>query len=317
VSILDQAQKLVASGRGADAVTLVRSAAEAEDPEAMFAVANWRIFALHGGRDLAEAHRLLDRARAKGHADSARLKAALVGNGTGCTADPAEAQRLLEEIRDSDAQADAQLRFAERMRSEAEARELPSETLSEKPLVRVVRGLLDRNECDYLIKAAEPHMQPSFVIDPRTGGRMPHPVRTSTGMSFGPTLEDLVVNRINRRIAAVTGTDASWGEPLHMLRYAPGQEYKPHLDAIPGVENQRHWTALIYLNEGYDGGATRFDLASVEFRGTAGDALIFRNVDGDGDADPRARHAGRPVTQGVKWLATRWIRKAPYHPWEA
>jgi prolyl 4-hydroxylase len=150
-----------------------------------------------------------------------------------------------------------------------------------------------------------------------SGGQMPHPTRTSSGMNFDPTMEDAVVHQINRRIAAVTATDVLCGEPLHVLRYAPGQEYRPHLDAIPGAGNQRVWTALVYLNQDFAGGETRFDLLGLAFRGSAGDALVFRNADREGNPDLRLRHAGVPVTAGVKWLASRWIRALPHDPWTA
>ena len=163
---------------------------------------------------------------------------------------------------------------------------------------------------------AEPDLQPSFVVDPATGGRMPHPVRTSFGTSYGPTQEDLVVNRLNRRIAAATGTRAEAGEPLHILRYTPGQEYKPHLDAIPGIANQRVLTVLVYLNDGYAGGETDFPELGISVGGAMGDALMFRNLTPDGRADPRTRHSGLPVTSGTKWLATRWIREAAHDPWD-
>ena len=68
-------------------------------------------------------------------------------------------------------------------------------------------------------------------------------------------------------------------------------------------------TALIYLNENYQGGATRFVKTGQEIRGRTGDVLVFSNSDGEGARDPLAEHAGMPVTQGIKYLATRWIRK--------
>jgi len=136
-------------------------------------------------------------------------------------------------------------------------------------------------------------------------------------MNFDPAMEDPVVRQLNRRFAAITGTKVECGEPLHVLRYAPGQEYRPHFDAIPGAQNQRTWTVLVYLNDAYEGGATLFDQLNIQFRGAPGDALVFRNADQDGIPDPRLRHAGAPVAAGVKWLATRWIRAAPHDPWAA
>ena len=317
MAVLDDANRLAAAGQGQAAVQLVERAAGEGDAEALFAMANWRLFGIHGPRNLAEAHSLLDRARSFGHIEATRLKATLIGNGTGVPANLGKAAAILRTIQSRDGFANLQLVFSQKMRSEKDAARLPSEILSESPHIRVVRKLLSPEECRYLMTRGQGELQPSYVIDPRTGGRMPHPVRTSSGMSFGPTLEDRIVHLINRRLAKVTRTGVECGEPLHMLQYVPGQEYKVHMDALPGVANQREWTVLLYLNDGYEGGATRFDALGLEFRGGVGDALIFRNVDDAGEGDPRTRHAGLPVTSGVKWLATRWIRKSSYHPWEA
>jgi prolyl 4-hydroxylase len=315
MDVIDQANRLVASGQRQAAVDLVRGAADAGDPNALFAVANWRLFGMYGPRDEAGAHVLLDRAVATGSTEATRLKATLLANGTGCQADRAAAEELLEQIKDHDPNVAKQLRLIAASDARADGLGDGSERLSDDPDIRVVRKLLSADECGYLITAAQPELRPSFVVDPRTGGHMPHPVRTSSGMNFPPTLEDLVVTAINRRLAAATGTAVECGEPLYVLRYAPGQEYKPHLDAMPSVDNQREWTVLTYLNDGYTGGETRFDLLGIEFRGEPGDALIFRNVDSAGALDPRLRHAGVPVQSGIKWLATRWIRAKPHDPW--
>lgn len=317
MAVLDEAQKLSRAGRAREAIELVERAALAGDCEAIFAMANWRIFGLNGPRDLEAAHGLLDRAGALGHMEAIRLRATLIGNGTGCPADPDRAARMLRSIRDVDPYAALQLDLAEKMPTPEQTDLLPVETLSGTPLIRCIRKLLTPEECGYLIALAEPELQPSFVIHAETGRRIPHPVRTSSGMNFGPTKEDRVVNFLNRRLAQVTGTDVASGEPLHVLRYAPGEEYRPHVDALPAAGNQRDWTVLVYLNEDYGGGSTRFDLVGVEFAGRTGDALIFRNVDEGGRADPATRHAGLPVTSGAKWLASRWVRRRRHDPWEA
>ena len=306
MSVLDEAQRLARSGRRGDAVALVEREAGAGDTEALFALANWRLYGLSVPRDPAAAHPLLARAAAAGHADAARLHAYLEASGTGCRPDPGKAVELLR----SAAPFDPQLALLDAMRD----REFASETLHEGPPVRIVRRLFSPEECAWLIERASPALRPSVIVDAGTGRPKPDPVRTSDGMNFGPAQEDLVVNALNRRIAAVTATAYECGEPLHVLRYVPGQEYKPHLDALPGVANQRSWTALVYLNGGYQGGETVFPELGLSAKGEPGDCLIFRNVDGEGRGDLRARHAGAPVTGGVKWLASRWIRQRPFDP---
>ena len=313
MSVLQEAQRLFRGGRRAEAVALVEREAEAGDAEALFALANWRLYGVYVPRDPAAAHPLLERAAAAGDRAAARLRASLVASGTGCASDPALA---LELLRAADP-ADPQVALVEAMVE----REGVAEPLSDDPPVRLVRGLFSRDECDYLIALAAPALRPSVIVDPATGRATPDPVRTSDGMNFGPAQEDLVVSALNRRLAAATGTAYECGEPLHILRYAPGQEYKPHLDALPGVDNQRSWTALVYLNSGYEGGESVFPELGLSAKGDPGDCLVFRNVDAEGRGDPRTRHAGMPVTGGVKWLATRWIRERPFDPfakpWDA
>lgn len=312
MSILEQARALGRQGRHEEALACVEDAAHGGDAEALLAVGYWRLFGLHRSRDFAAAHDLFERAGAAGSAEAIRVRATLIGNGTGCPADPERARSLYQSIADRDPAAAAQLDLLGRMVSPAAAATQRSETLSEEPSVRLIRGLLSREECCYLVAQAEPELQLSYIDHPETGQRVLNPVRTSHGMSFGPAQEDLVVNAINRRIAAASATEPACGEPLHILCYRPGQEYRPHLDAIPGAANQRRSTVLVWLNEGYEGGETHFDQIGVTVRGKQGDALIYRNVLSDGRPDPRTRHAGLPVTNGVKWLATRWIRQAPY-----
>ena len=314
MGVMDEAQALVRAGRPADARAYVERAGEAGNAEALLALAHWRLFGLYGPRDLAGAHRLLERAATAGSVEAARVRATLIGNGTGCAAHPARAATLMRQIAGADPFAAFQLAFLPMMMSPDRADALPVETLSDDPPVRLVRGLLLPEECRFLTTLAEPRLEPSYIVAP-DGSRRPHPTRTSAGTSFGPMDEDLIVHALNRRIAAVTGTDVNWGEPLHILRYAPGQEYRPHVDTLPGVANQRQWTMLVYLNDDYQGGATEFDQLGLTVRGEPGDGLLFRSVDAAGRPDPRTRHAGLPVTSGTKWLATRWIRGAPYDPW--
>jgi hypothetical protein len=40
--------------------------------------------------------------------------------------------------------------------------------------------------------------------------------------------------------------------------------------------------------------------------------VIFDNLAPDGQPDPRTLHAGLPVREGEKWLATLWLRERRY-----
>lgn len=188
----------------------------------------------------------------------------------------------------------------------------PAEKVSERPHVRLFRGVFNERECAYLRMAATPMLSRSVVVDPVSGVQRPDPLRTSHAAGFNAPLECPAVHALNRRLAAASGTAPEQGEPLQVLRYAAGGEYRAHLDAIPGFANQRVMTMLVWLNDDYEGGETHFPEADLTLRGAAGDAILFRNTLADGSADPLSRHAGLPVASGEKWLASRWIRERPF-----
>lgn len=309
MGIMDEVEQLARSGRLDEAVQLVGERSRS-DPEAMIILANWRLWGMYGAKDLAEAYRLLTAAAAAGSAEAALQCATLVNNGTGCPADPAAARAILQQWR-QDPHAAEQLDLLDAMPEHADPH---IDELSTDPPVRLVRNLFSAAECDYVLRRAGPELRPSMIIDEASGRPRPDPVRTSFSMNFGPPDEDLVIHALNRRIAAITGTDYDAGEPMHVLRYAPGQEFRPHLDAIPGAPNQRQWTAIAYLNTGFGGGETDFPELGIRTLGGKGDGLVFRNATADGTADQRARHAGLPVTSGEKWVASRWIRQRAYAP---
>lgn len=313
-----RADELIAADRQQEAIGLVRSAADAGDVDALYRLAVWHLVGDPLPRDLPAARAWLRRAVAIGHVDGALMEVALTANGAGGSADWSGALRLLEIAAADDPIAAEQLRMVRAMAIDADGRPFaspPSRTISHSPDVRLIPALFTPDECLHVARTAAPLMEPARVVDPKSGRMIPHPVRTSDNAVIGPAQEDLVIRALNARIAATSGTATEQGEPLTVLRYGPGQQYRPHHDAIAGAINQRGWTMLVYLNEGYRGGETLFTAHGLSVRGKIGDGLLFRNTDAAGRPDPGAQHAGQPVTAGNKWLCTRWIRLAPYDPW--
>lgn len=285
---------------------------DAGDPDATFMLALSHLNGIGVKRDMPAAHALLRQAAGKGHAVAARVRAHLVAGGVGAPSDVAKAKQMLGKIAGRDAHAKAQLDMLKHVPDPVAPRR---HLVNQAPDVVLIERLLSPEECQYLISVAAPRVQPALVDNNAPGGGRRDPHRTSDDSAFGPGEEDLVFNRINHRIARVTGTRYEWGEPMHILRYTPGQEYKPHMDTVAGAANQRFWTALLYLNDGYQGGETDFPRLDIRIEGAAGDALLFCSLDGNGRPDPLTKHAGMPVVSGTKWLASRWIRQRRYDPW--
>ena len=298
------------------AAQLLQRAEQAGDALAARELGIWLLTGQMVRRNLAASRAMFERAAALGDSHSAAVTRAFVAGGVGGPADWPRAMRLLRDAATRESESAVQLRLIEAMNlgpSGEPQGECPFEVLSGEPEVRRFPGLFTPAECAYLIETAAPLQQPSVVIDPRTGARVANPIRTSSAAGFPFMGENPAIHALNRRLAAASGSDVRSGEPLQVLRYAPGEQYHEHSDALPGVppHQQRVLTFLVYLDDDYEGGETAFPKLGIQVRGRTGEGLLFRNASADGVPDPRAIHAGLPVTRGVKHLASRWIRAAP------
>lgn len=287
------------------------------EADALFERAAAALTGAAGRRDTAAARELFRQAAAAGNRNAAVVFTNLVASGVGGPRDWLAALRFLESLAPSGRRSQRELETVRAMAltEEGDPREASKgERICEAPQITHFRSLFTAAECRYLVEAAEPMLEPSVVVDNATGRQVRDPVRTSDGTGFTWPLETLAVHALNRRIAAASGTAAEQGEPLQVLRYRPGDQYRTHFDAIPGFGNQRVYTMLIWLNDGFEGGETAFPEAGLSLRFPAGDAILFRNVGEDGRRDPAAAHAGLPVTKGEKLIASRWIRERPFEP---
>lgn len=310
-----QIDALIASGRFGDAYRLLTSTKAARDPQALFTLAAWRLGGDIVRRDLAASRDYFRRAAECGHPQGARIHVNFVANGTGGNADWGAAIEILERMAPSDPWARAQLDIIGQMdlSPSGDPVSLPAETfLSDRPQASSYSQLFTATECAFLIGQAGPALQPSLIIDPQTGCQVPNPIRTSDSTAFPFVNESPAIHALNRRIAALTETNVRHGEPMQVLRYRPGQEYRAHFDAVGGTDNQRILTVLVYLNEGYGGGETAFVRTGLSFKGQRGDALVFHNALPDGRPDEFTQHAGLPVTSGEKLICSRWIRQREF-----
>ena len=189
------------------------------------------------------------------------------------------------------------------------------------PRVVLFGDLLSHDECDELVRQASVKLERSTVVNAQTGAYDVHPDRTSSGTHFQRGETDLV-RRIERRISELVGSPVEHGEPIQVLHYTPGTEYKPHFDYFdPAHEGndkmlamggQRMATLIMYLNDVPAGGSTVFPDLGLDVLPRKGNALYFAYATEEGQLDRRSLHGGSPVSAGEKWIATKWIRQRPY-----
>lgn len=190
--------------------------------------------------------------------------------------------------------------------------------LSDSPRIVALPGFSTASECDWVTRRARDRIQPAKVFHSSTGGETYSATRDNSAIEFLLPQMDLVLEVIRARISTATRLPVPLFEPTQVLHYAVGQQFRPHHDfldpATPGfaehlrLYGQRIATVLVYLNDGYSGGETAFPKLGIDFRGNAGDALFWTNVDRSGQPDPMTMHAGTPPTAGEKWVVSQWIR---------
>jgi prolyl 4-hydroxylase len=201
---------------------------------------------------------------------------------------------------------------------------LAGATLCESPLVRHFPTFASADVCEWLIEKSRGRLVRAPVYSQQTRTEQISETRTNTWAMFNVLEADLVTALIQVRMCANTGVPFRYLEPLSVLHYAVGEEITEHFDFVdpertPNYEQelrengQRVVTFLVYLNDDYGGGKTEMRAAGVSHKGQTGEGLFFVNAHPNGDPDRRTLHAGRPPTQGEKWIVSQFMRSRPLY----
>ncbi|MEH3046822.1 prolyl hydroxylase family protein [Sphingomonas adhaesiva] len=201
---------------------------------------------------------------------------------------------------------------AARLEADARMQRLPSDS------VQAWRcpGFLDAANCDWLIALIEANRRPSTLLSDAGSGAN----RTSDSCDMDRNADG--IREIDRYIAETLGIAPEHGETMQGQRYAPGQHFRAHHDYFHEGESywprmqasggQRTWTAMIYLNEVEEGGATWFPQGGLRVSPRRGLLLAWNNMAADGSPDMQTLHEGMPVVEGTKYIITKWFRENPW-----
>jgi len=189
------------------------------------------------------------------------------------------------------------------------------------PRIILFGNLLSAEECDEMVLLSRGKLERSSVVNNETGSYDVHPHRTSYGTYFDRG-ENELISRLEQRIADLVEYPVENGEPIQILHYERGGEYRPHFDYFdpkqPGNEQvltqggQRIATLIMYLNDVDAGGSTVFPEVGIDVLPRKGNAVYFAYCSEEGALDARTLHGGSPVGAGEKWIATKWFRQRAY-----
>uniref|UniRef100_UPI00398EDF6A prolyl 4-hydroxylase subunit alpha-2-like isoform X2 n=1 Tax=Pristiophorus japonicus TaxID=55135 RepID=UPI00398EDF6A len=197
--------------------------------------------------------------------------------------------------------------------------------------------VLSNAEIERIKEIAKPRLARATVRDPKTGDLTVANYRVSKS-AWVDDDEDLVVNRITRRIGDITGLEMETAELLQVANYGVGGQYEPHFDfsrrpfdnnlATQGNRlatylnykeepdafkelgtGNRLATFLNYMSDVPAGGATVFPDFGAALYPKKGTAIFWYNLFRSGEGDYRTRHAACPVLVGSKWVSNKWIHE--------
>lgn len=190
-----------------------------------------------------------------------------------------------------------------------------------------IDGFLTSEQCNRLIQLAKD----KGLHDSRVGEEshtLDTAVRRSSQTWFAHSENDIALHIKHKVLATIKGAEMAHCfqnideqksfEDVQVVCYQADGKYDPHFDGTECgddlkqqcYKNQRIATFLIYLNDDFTGGETRFpNISNTRIKPKKGKALFFWV------SDPANRlvynetlHGGDPVVSGEKWIATQWVR---------
>jgi prolyl 4-hydroxylase len=190
---------------------------------------------------------------------------------------------------------------------------------SDKLDLYTLDDFLSIQECDRLIAVINLHLRPSTVTIENTEKTF----RTSKTCDLS-LLKSPVAYSTDEKIARTLGIRLKYSEGIQAQRYDVGQQFKAHTDYFePGTpefakfgaeRGNRTWTFMVYLNEGMQGGGTKFHKIDHTFEPKKGQAVIWNNLNPDRTPNPATLHSGEPVLAGHKVIITKWFRELGVGP---
>jgi len=180
-------------------------------------------------------------------------------------------------------------------------------------------NIISADETEYILKKSENNYKNSVTV----GGHNSNIRKSQTAWldKFDP-----VVKNIISRVCDLTNTPFENAENLQVVKYEKDGYYNEHFDSVTNTSGNAKFflsqgghriiTMLIYLNDDFTEGGTRFVVLNKDIKPPKYHGILFHTLDKNKNrCHPKALHAGLPIKSGNKYIANVWIRQYEY-PYE-
>ena len=188
--------------------------------------------------------------------------------------------------------------------------------------VHTIENFFSEEECDWILENYTKEFRYSDNGGSGTLGEYVPGYRSAKFDWITDNFDELI-KKYQEKLKDLTGISMDNFETPHIVEYKIGCQYKRHFDFFHpdtnyyertmGQGGQRVYSCILYLNDNFTGGETKFYQLNKKVKPQKGLLCYWRNIDVDGNLNRDAEHAGLPVTSGIKYVLITWIRENKFN----
>jgi prolyl 4-hydroxylase len=199
-------------------------------------------------------------------------------------------------------------------------------TFNDSYVILEIYDIFTKKECTAMRKAAEKEgLETSQVMSYKDddNAELDQDIRKSSHIFLDDSTAP-VFTKFAEIAAEFTGVPVTHQEETQIVSYKAGGMYTEHYDGCVdtkgkefcinsyGSAGDRLATLLVYINDNYTGGQTRFTKLGFSVTPELGKGILFYNIDKDERIIVESEHTGTKVINGNKWIATKWVHIRPF-----
>lgn len=181
---------------------------------------------------------------------------------------------------------------------------------------RIYPNIISQDEANYILEKSKDNFEDSNILSG-------HETSVRKSKTCWLSKEDPTVRNIIQRICNIDNIPFDNAEDLQVVKYQPNGYYNEHYDSccedtdvckeFLSRGGNRIVTMVIYLNDGFQGGATKFIKMNKEIKPEKYSGILFYTMNKNKDkCHSLSMHAGLPITSGEKYIANVWLRESKF-----
>jgi prolyl 4-hydroxylase len=186
--------------------------------------------------------------------------------------------------------------------------------INDEYILPTVHGnIITPDEAKYIINSSSDYFKDSITV-----GGLDTQIRKSK--TAWHNKNNPIIKNIIMRVCKMTNVPYENAEHLQVVKYDTNGYYNEHYDTVTNntelsknflqLGGHRIITMVIYLNDDFTEGATKFITLNQTIKPPKYSGILFYTLDKNfKKCHPKSLHAGLPIKSGNKYIANVWIRQ--------